>query len=325
VSSSPDDPIVVVPSFNRADLLAELLGSLRRQTLAHSVLVVDNGSTDGTGAMLAARCPEVHVLELPENIGFGRAINRGVGACAADTLVLLNNDVVCHRPDFLERLVAGLDPARGVVMAGGVLLDAEDSDRIDTAGMEFDRTLLAYDYLHGAPAAVLERQLPDPLGPCAGAAAFDRAAFLAVGGFDESYFAYLEDVDLVARLLVAGGRCRLVRDARALHHHSSTLGSGSKRKNELMGWSRGYTIAKYRLHRRPRLLARALVAEAAIAAGQLLVDRTAVGLLARMRGFRVGLRSPPASLPDPTGPTRPVSTTAALRQRLRRRALTPGA
>ena len=311
-------PAVVVPSYNGQELLTSLLLSLAQQTLEHEVVVVDNGSTDATCDVVAERFPDARLLPLPENLGFGRALNRGVRASTASTIVFLNNDVVCE-PEFLERICLALEPSRGVVMAGGVLVQAEQPDRIDSAGMVFDETLFAYDYLRGDPVEILDDGVADPLGPCAGAAALDRAAFEAVGGFDERFFAYLEDVDLVARMITTGGRCRLVPGARALHRHSATLGSGSRSKNELMGWGRGYTLAKYRLHRRPRLFARALAAELVIASGQLLIDRTAVGFRARGRGFRAGLHVPPHPLPDLPPPTAAISLTNALRRRFRPR------
>lgn len=310
-------PAVIVPTYNAAHLLTALLVSLQRQTVEPEVVVVDNGSTDETVTLLAEKFPEASVVSLPRNLGFARAINRGVAASSADTLVFLNNDVVCE-PTFVERLTLALEPRNGIVMAAGVLLQAAAPDRIDSAGIMFDRTLLAYDYLHGEHSSVL-RGVPDPLGPCGGASAFERQAFEAVGGFDENFFAYLEDVDLAVRLVSSGGRCRLAPEARAVHYHSATLGSGSARKNELMGWSRGYTIGKYRLHRQPRLFVRAAFAEFVVASGQLLVDRTAVGFKARLRGFRAGLAAPKHVFPPLPEAAERISLPSALRQRLARR------
>ena len=306
-------PAVIVASHNQAAALGRLLESLERQTVEHDVIVVDNASTDGTGELLATRFPAAKVIRLSENVGFCRAVNRSVESCAAATLVLVNDDAVCE-PRFVEALVRALAPRDGVVMAAGVLLQREAPDRIDSAGIVFDRTLLAFDYLHGEPAAALDGAA-DPLGPTGGAAAFDRAAFDNVGGFDDRFFAYLEDVDLVARLLCTGADCRLAPGARAVHAHSATIGSGSRRKNELMGWGRGYMIGRYRLHHRPALLARAFAGELAIASGQLLVDRTTVGFGARVRGFLEGARAPARPIPPAA---RYVTLSYALRQRLRR-------
>lgn len=309
---------VIVPTYNRASLLEQLLHSLERQTLSHDVVVVDNGSTDETASLVEQRFPEVRLVSLPQNLGFGRAINAGVRASRAETLVFLNNDVVCE-PDFIERLVGALEPRAGVVMAAGVLLQAARPDRIDTAGIEFDRSLLAFDYLHGAPVSVLDDGLRDPVGPCAGAAAFERGAFESVGGFDESFFAYLEDVDLVIRLMAAGGRCRLAPGARALHRHSATLGARSRKKNELIGWSRGYMIGKYRLHRHPSVLVRALVAEATGALGKMLLDRSGAALRPRLAGWRAGLHTEAHELPVTPADVPTIRFLEAQRRRIQRR------
>ncbi len=311
-------PAVIVPTHNRASELAGLLSSLQQQTIEHDVVVVDNASSDGTRALVAERFPYVRTLELPENAGFGRAINRAVASIETDTIVLVNDDAVCL-PRFLEALCTVLDPKNRVVMAAGVLLDSADPARIDSCGILFDRTLFGLDYLHGEAISALEEDLAGPIGPSGGAAAFDRAAFDAVGGFDEHFFAYLEDVDLAARLIAQGGRCRLAIGAQALHAGSATLGSGSRRKNELMGWSRGYTIGKYRLYRNPRLLGRALLDEAVIVSGQAVIDRTLVGGPARLAGFRAGLRVPAERLPKLPAAAKEISVLDGLRYRFSRR------
>jgi GT2 family glycosyltransferase len=315
--TGPGQVSVVVPTLNGAPILAELLASLERQTLAHEVVVVDNGSTDFTRKMVCERFPNVRLLSLLNNVGFARAVNRGVDAAAGETLVFLNNDVVCE-PTFLERLCAAIMPANDIVMAAGVLLQAREPSRIDTAGIEFDPTLLAFDYLHGAPAAVLDNGVQDPIGPCAGAAAFDRKAFESVGGFDENIFAYLEDVDLVVRLLAAGGRCRLAPDAIGVHRHSATLGPRSRKKNELISWSRGYMIGKYRLHESPGLLARTVAGEAIAALGKVVLDRAGIGIRPRIAGWRFGISVPRAPLPTTETVPR-VSFLGAQQRRIRRR------
>jgi GT2 family glycosyltransferase len=296
-----DEPIVsvIVPTVNGAGVLADLLASLEQQTLSHEVVVVDNGSTDSTRTLLKERFPGVRLVALPRNIGFGRAVNRGVRASSGRILVFLNNDVVCE-PTFLERLCAVISPGEGVVMAAGVLLQAGDPALIDTAGIEVDPTLLAFDHLHGERITKLDSAVRHPIGPCAGAAAFDRTAFEAVRGFDEHMFAYLEDADLALRLALNGGRCRVARDARAVHRLSSTLGPRSAAKAELVAWGRGYLLGKYRLNRRPALFARAVVGEVLDVVGRLLLDRNLVGLRARLAGFSAGLQTARADIPPQT-------------------------
>jgi N-acetylglucosaminyl-diphospho-decaprenol L-rhamnosyltransferase len=271
---------VVVPSWNGAERLALLLPSLGS---AAQVIVVDNGSSDGTRELLARRFPDVDVLALPRNEGFSRAVNRAARAAAGDVLVLVNDDCVC-RPGFVERLAAAVRPADGLVMAAGVLLEAGDPGTIDTAGIELDDTLLVFDHLNGLPVAALA-DAPPPFGPSGAAAAFDRAAFLEAGGFDEKLFAYWEDVDLVLRLRLAGARCATAWDARALHAHSATLGAGSARKDRLTGFGRGYVLRKWSVLG-GRRAARVLPRELAICLAQLLVDGTAAGFGGRIAGWR---------------------------------------
>jgi GT2 family glycosyltransferase len=230
-------------------------------------------------------------------------------------IVLLNDDSVVD-PGYVERLIAPLDPGAGIVMAAGVMRDAAEPELIETAGIEIDRTLLAYDYLNGEPLEVLDREVADPTGPSGAVAAFDRDAFLEVGGFDEALFAYLEDVDLVLRLRLAGGSCRLARDARGSHEHSGTLGAGSARKDYLAGYGRAYLLRKWSVfapRRLPGIAARELV----LGGGQVLIDRN----LGPLRGRVAGLRSSPERRPFPADALHdPPSMGQVLARRWRRRA-----
>ena len=136
-------------------------------------------------------------------------------------------------------------------MAAGVMRDRDDAtDRHggDGAGPDAARLRLSAWRAARRRSAVL----PDPIGPSAAAAAFDRQAFLDAGGFDEALFAYWEDVDLVLRLRLAGGRCVLAARGLGTHVHSATLGSGSRRQERPDGL-------------RPRLRASQVVGDARLA------------------------------------------------------------
>jgi GT2 family glycosyltransferase len=275
---------VIVPSQAPAGgRLDRLLESLANQSVEHETIVLDNDSPGRAVTATASRYGFVEVVPLDRNAGFSVPMNLGARRASTGTLVLLNDDCVCD-PGFVERLVAPLDPGAGIVMSSGVLRDWRHPGLIDSAGMELDRTLLVYDYLNGEPLAAAA-SAADPIGPSPKAAAFDRDAFLAIGGFDERLFAYWEDVDLALRMLEAGGRCRLAADALGTHEHSATLGSGSRAKNALAGFGRGYVLRKWSVaspRRLPAILARDLV----ILAGQALVDRTLSGAAGRIRGWR---------------------------------------
>jgi GT2 family glycosyltransferase len=277
-------PAVYIPNFNGSAQLGRTLRSLAAQTRPVPVVLVDNGSDDDSVALARRELPGIEVLELERNLGFGPALNRAIAAHPTDPLILLNNDVECE-PRFLEALLDELGP--GVDAVAGVLLQERAPDLIDSAGVVADATLMGFDYLHGEPAAAAVGAAA-PLGPTGGAALFRRAAFEAVGGFDERIFLYYEDLDLALRMAAAGSRCALAPEARALHAYSASLGAASAGKYERTGWSRGYMLRRYGVMRNPRLALRALACEGALCAGQLLKDRTAAGLTGRLRGFRDG-------------------------------------
>ena len=276
---------VIVPtaSVGRA---SPMLASLAEACGDFETIVVDNGGGDPELDSAAAALDSAQVIRLDSNLGYTRAVNMAAQRAQGDALVLLNDDCVVD-PEFVQRLTSRLEPGAGAVMAAAVLRDARRPELIDTAGMELDRTLLVFDYLNGEPLSILDRPVADPVGPSAAAGAFWRDAFIEAGGFDEELFAYWEDVDLVLRLRRAGAVCRLAADARGTHEHSATLGSGSERKNYLIGYGRGYLLRKWGVLT-PRRIGPVLARDLVICAGQAVVDRNAAGVRGRLRGLRAG-------------------------------------
>ncbi len=307
-------PAVYIPNYNGSTRIGRALQSLREQTLPVDVVVVDNGSADDSPALIREQFPEVTLLELGSNLGFGPAINRAVREHRADPLILLNNDVECE-PRFVEAMLDAA--AEGVQTVAGVLVQERSPGLIDSAGVVADRTLMGFDYLHGEPLAAA-LGAADPLGPTGGAALYDRAAFEAVGGFDERIFLYYEDLDLALRMAAAGASCRLAGEARALHAYSASLGAKSGQKFAHTGWSRGYMLRRYGVMSQPRLALRALACEGALCAGQLLLDRSAKGVSGRLHGWRDGGGLPARELDG--APLLDISARQALALRRRRRA-----
>jgi N-acetylglucosaminyl-diphospho-decaprenol L-rhamnosyltransferase len=307
-----------VPTARAGATLGRLLASLRAQDGLLEILVVANQVPDSGLEEINTEAEPLRLIRLDENAGYSRAVNLAAREARGDALVILNDDCRCE-PGYLEAILSALDPAAGVTMASGVMLDHRDPSRIDTAGVEIGRGLLAFDYLNGEPAAVLDGGVPDPLGPSGAAAAFDRRTFLAAGGFDENLFAYWEDVDLVLRLRLAGSRCRLVTAARGVHEHSATLGSGSARKNYLMGFGRGYVLRKWGVLSDPRQVATALAADTVICAGQMAFDRNLAGVRGRIRGLRASSPSHPYPRAVIDGQGRVPGLLTDLRRRARRR------
>jgi N-acetylglucosaminyl-diphospho-decaprenol L-rhamnosyltransferase len=294
----------------------KLLESLARAGEGFEIIVADNGTGSAELERAAGALEGGRVLRLESNLGYSRAVNRAAREAQGEALVLLNDDSVVD-PGYVERITAPLDPAGGIVMSAGVMRDARAPGSIETAGIELDRTLLAYDYLNGEQVESLEGLIADPVGPSGAAAAFWRDAFLETGAFDEQLFAYLEDVDLVLRLRRAGGSCRLAKDARGLHEHSGTLGPGSRRKDYLAGYGRGYLLRKWNVitpGRLPGILAREFV----IGGGQAIVDRNLGGLRGRVQGLRAG--RPSEAYPSAEVVPDPPSLADTLRRRWRRRA-----
>ncbi|HWM64129.1 MAG TPA: glycosyltransferase family 2 protein [Solirubrobacterales bacterium] len=308
-------PAIYIPNFNGSRQLRRTLESLRAQTRPVDVVIVDNGSGDESAELVRGEFPEVSLLELGRNLGFGPALNRAVEEQPGDPAILLNNDVECE-PQFIEALLDA--HSEGAEAVAGVLLQEAAPELIDSAGVVADRTLMGFDYLHGEPVGAAQGA-PDPLGPTGGAALYRLDAFRAVGGFDERIFLYYEDLDLALRMAAAGARCRLAPGARAIHAYSASLGAGSGEKYARTGWSRGYMLRRYGVTSRPSTALRALACEAAICAGQLLKDRTAKGVGGRLRGWRDagGLERR-----DATGaPLLDIPAREALRLRRRRRGL----
>jgi hypothetical protein len=212
---------VVVPCWNGRRWLPGLLQSLQTQTVPPTeVIVVDNGSTDGSVQYARAKLPRARVIEMGRNTGFAHAVNVGIQAAAPGFVALLNTDVVLS-PDWLARMAGALveEPNAGSVAckmrqfgAERLIYDAGDILRRDGACEQrgrFGRDIGQYD------------QPGEVFGACAGAALYRREAVLEVGAFDERYFAYLEDVDLALKLRLAGWRCRY-EPALAMH-----VGEGS--------------------------------------------------------------------------------------------------
>jgi GT2 family glycosyltransferase len=242
--SSPAPGVsVVIPNWNGRQWLAQCLDALAGQQLAAAeVIVVDNGSGDGSVAYLRQAHPDVTVLELGANTGFAHAANRGLELAANELVALVNTDVALA-PDWLARMSAALlaDPLAGAVagkmlsMADpGLVYDAGDILRRDGACEQRGR-FMRDDGRWDRPGEVF--------GACAGAALYRRSLLLELGGFDERYFAYLEDVDLALRIRLAGWRCRY-EPCVALH-----AGEGSSRRlpgahHSLVARNTIYLVAK---------------------------------------------------------------------------------
>ena len=198
----------MIPNWNGRRWLPGCLEALARQGVAPSeVIVVDNGSDDGSVAFVREAFPHVRVLELGRNTGFAYAANRGFEAAQSAFVALLNTDVVVAE-DWLAQLLAAISADRKVASVACKMLDLEDPSRVYDAGDVLRRDGACEQRGRFGRDDGRWDQPGEVFGACAGAALYRRQAVLSVGGFDERYFAYLEDVDLALRLRLAGWSCR---------------------------------------------------------------------------------------------------------------------
>ena len=215
---------VVVVSYNRKALLTECLNSLHQHWGFYiETIVVDNGSSDGTGQMVIRDFPEIKLISNPQNLGFCEANNQGIQQALAPLVVLLNNDAVAQ-PGWLSELIAPFEGNPQVAMVASKILQFEDPSRIDKVGH-----LIYWDGQNrGRGMGEMDRgqydQPQEVLWPDGCAAAYRRDAVLQVGGFDNDFFAYADDADLGFRLRLAGYRAWYSPTAVVHHHRGSTLG-----------------------------------------------------------------------------------------------------
>ena len=270
---------VVISTWQARDLLERCLRALRADPSDMTVIVVDNASGDGTIELVREQFPEVTLVELPENVGFGRAINAGVRAGTGDAIVLVNDDAIVA-PGFVDTIVAPFsDPAVGMV-AG--LMTIPDTDLVDGFGIELDRALAAYNRARHAPVGTPGGRLAMPSG---GAAAYRREAWQSAGGFEEALFVYGEDVDLGLRLRSLGWKAAEAASARGVHLGGATMGVDSAFQREHAGIARGFLLRRYGILR-SRAAPRALLIDLLVVGWGLVRHRTLLPLRARRRGWR---------------------------------------
>jgi GT2 family glycosyltransferase len=233
---------VAILSWNGRRHLEVCLQALAEQHdpgVPWEILVLDNGSTDGTAAWLAQqRHPRVRLIESAVNLGFCAGNNRLVADAAGDAVAFLNNDTR-PRPDWLAALVDAYSAAPADVAAvSGKIVDWA-GERLDFGRgvMAFDGHAFQLDFRRPLAAARIPAAGEELLFACGGNMLVRRASFLAAGGFDASYFAYLEDVDLGWRLWSGGERVTFVPDA-VVHHRSSAT-------SDLLGlYNRGFLFER---------------------------------------------------------------------------------
>ena len=219
---SPDISIVIVSWNGRAFLEPCLEAVLAQRGADFEVVVVDNGSTDGSSEFVRSRFPDVRLIALGDNRGFTGGNNAGAAGARGRFLAFLNNDTV-PEAGWLARLRAGIDEAAECLLTTSRIMYMHDATIVDSAGDGMFRWGGAFKRHHGA---VVDQALVsgEVFGVCGAACLIRRDVFEELGGFDEAFFASHEDVDLSYRARLRGYRCGYVADAVVRHHGSATLG-----------------------------------------------------------------------------------------------------
>lgn len=242
---------IIIPSWNGRDHLVQCLPALTRQTTSDfSIVVVDNGSQDGTVSWLRTTYPDIAIVELSRNHGFAAACNAGIRVTTSPLILLLNNDTVVEE-HLVATLVQAADTYPDVGMFAATLWLNNESPTVDAAGIGVDRLGIAWNVARGSPTDRLPATSRPIFGPCAGAALYRRDLFADIGLFDEAYFAYLEDVELAWRARWAGWHARWIPGAIVWHAHSATGGRTPTLKYWLLGRNRIWTLLRH--YPRPHL------------------------------------------------------------------------
>jgi len=216
---------IVIPNWNGKKILAPCLDSIANQTYQqYAVTVVDNGSTDGSAALLREHYAEARLVVLPENQGFSAAVNIGITTGNAPFVFLLNNDTELD-PDCLAQLMRAAALFKDDAFFSPKMLSYDERDVLDGAGDGFLRGGVGYRLGTMEKDSDAYNQSRRIFGACGGAALYRRSMLETIGLFDEDFFAYLEDVDLNLRANRAGFRCRYVPGAIVYHIGSATTGS----------------------------------------------------------------------------------------------------
>ena len=222
---APSKVSVVIVNWNGERFLERCLTALQAQTIVpHEVILVDNASSDGS-LDIVRRFPNVRLLAQTENLGFARGNNLALAAAAPDSewIALLNPDAFVEA-SWLETLLSAAEAHPGFDVFASQLLNAADPSKLDGAGDVYHVSGLAWRMGCGEAASSHSQCVREVFSPCAAAAMYRHRALLQLGGFDEDYFCYIEDVDLGFRLRLAGYRCLYVPTSVARHVGSGTTG-----------------------------------------------------------------------------------------------------
>ncbi len=216
---------VIIPNYNGMDFFRPCLTSIMAQTRpADRIIVVDNGSEDGSADAIEQEFPEAQLIRHPENTGFCGAVNAGIKASwDCDYVILLNNDTKADSR-FVEELLKAIAGKEKVFSCQAKMLKMSDPELCDDAGDYYCSFGWAFARGRGKPEENYRRPCAI-FSSCAGAAIYSMKILKEIGLFDENHFAYLEDTDIGWRARILGYRNIFIPRAKVLHVGSASTGS----------------------------------------------------------------------------------------------------
>ena len=214
---------IVIPNYNGKHFLEDCLNSVFAQDIEdQEVIVVDNGSTDGSLEYLK-KFPEVRIIALDKNYGFCHAVNEGIKASDSEYVILLNNDTEVEK-SFSRELLCAIKEDEKIFSCSSKMIRFHDRERMDDAGDYY--CALGWAFGRGKGGLVKAYDAPAKVfAACAGAAIYRKKLLETLGYFDEAHFAYLEDIDIGYRARIHG--YRNVYAPKAVVYHVGSGFSGS--------------------------------------------------------------------------------------------------
>ena len=213
---------IIIPNYNGLKFMEMCMSALEKQTCKDfEILVVDNGSTDGSVEWLKEN--EIPSIFLPENTGFSGEVNVGIKASKTPFVILLNNDTEA-KEGYVEALIREIERSPKIFSVSPKMIQLYHKELMDDGGDMY--SIMGWAYQRGVGQEI-ERynRACNVFSACAGAAIYRREVFEEIGYFDEMHFAYLEDIDVGYRAKIAGYYNRYCPSAEIYHVGSGTSGS----------------------------------------------------------------------------------------------------
>lgn len=213
---------VIIPNWNGKDLLEDCLASLSKQVFKNfEIILVDNGSGDGSLEWVKSNYPGTKVIELPKNYGFSKAVNEGVKKSSAQYVIFLNNDTSVDKK-WMGELIRCADSHPEVISINSKILNFYERGKIDGVGIEINEVGQAKSIGWNEEDKGRYEKEEYIFGATGGAALFKRSDFIKIGLFDESYFMYSEEVDFAFRAQFLGYKSLYCPKAIVYHKHKAT-------------------------------------------------------------------------------------------------------